>query len=133
MYRGNEFRQIIFGFALSILLVLACAVGSWAADVVTENVKKIQMVVGKSIVLKIDGLAKRVSIASPEVADFVLVSPHEVYVTAKAAGVTNLTIWQDKRSSTTSFPRKRNCEFWRPTIRSHLQAGFPARRINLKY
>jgi pilus assembly protein CpaC len=96
MYRGNEFRQIIFGFALSILLVLACAVGSWAADVVTENVKKIQMVVGKSIVLKIDGLAKRVSIASPEVADFVLVSPHEVYVTAKAAGVTNLTIWQDK-------------------------------------
>jgi pilus assembly protein CpaC len=96
MYRGNEFRQIIFGYALSILLVLACAVGSWAADVVTENVKKIQMVVGKSIVLKIDGLAKRVSIASPEVADFVLVSPHEVYVTAKAAGVTNLTIWQDK-------------------------------------
>jgi pilus assembly protein CpaC len=95
MYRGNRSKIIIFTVSLCILLMFSYTVGSWAADLVAENVKKIQMVVGKSIVLKIDGLAKRVSIANPEVADFVLVSPHEVYVTAKAAGVTNLTIWQD--------------------------------------
>jgi pilus assembly protein CpaC len=84
------------GLALSASLMLACGAGCWAADVVTQNVKKINLVVGKSIVLKIDGLANRVSIANPEVADIVLVSPKEVYVTGKAAGVTNLTIWQDK-------------------------------------
>ena len=96
MYRGNRFRQIIVGLALSISLMLVCGARCWATDVVTQNVKKINLVVGKSAVLKIDGLANRVSIANPEVADIVLVSPKEVYVTGKAAGLTNLTIWQDK-------------------------------------
>ena len=96
MYRGNGSRQILIGLTLSALLLLVWGVRCWAADVVTNNVKKLHLVVGKSIVLRIDGLAKRVSVANPEIADFVLVSPQEVYVTAKAAGVTNLTIWQDK-------------------------------------
>ena len=96
MYRGNRFRQLIIALALSASLVLVCGARCWATDLITQNVKKINLVVGKSIVLKIDGPASRVSIANPEIADIVLVSPKEVYVTGKAAGVTNLTIWQDK-------------------------------------
>jgi pilus assembly protein CpaC len=56
---------------------------------------KIQLVVGKSVVLKTTKAVKRVSIAEPAVADFVLLSPTEVYVTGKAAGTTNLTLWQN--------------------------------------
>jgi len=50
---------------------------------------------GKSVVLKSESPVKRVSVANPEVADFILLSSREIYVTAKAAGSTNLTLWQD--------------------------------------
>ena len=96
MYRGNLSRQMTFTIQMSILFVLVFGARCWAADVVTENSKKLPLVVGKSVVLKIDGLAKRISVANPEIADFVLVSPREVYITGKTAGLTNLTIWQDK-------------------------------------
>jgi pilus assembly protein CpaC len=34
------------------------------------------------------------------VADFVLISPREIYITGKAAGVTNMTLWQNKGNYT---------------------------------
>jgi Flp pilus assembly secretin CpaC len=36
---------------------------------------------------------KRVSIANPEIADTVVISPRQIYLTAKAVGTTNLTLW----------------------------------------
>jgi pilus assembly protein CpaC len=38
-----------------------------------------------------------VSIADPEIADFLLLSAHEIYLKGKGAGVTNLTLWQNKK------------------------------------
>jgi pilus assembly protein CpaC len=40
---------------------------------------------------------KRVSVANPEVADFTLISPQELYVLGKAPGVTTLMLWQDRK------------------------------------
>ncbi|MFO7970825.1 MAG: type II and III secretion system protein family protein [Desulfobacterales bacterium] len=51
---------------------------------------------GKSKVIKQFDPAKRVSIADPEIADFVLISPREIYLTGKQVGTTNLTVWQKK-------------------------------------
>ena len=68
-----------------------------AAVAASVQPRKIQLVVGKSVVLKTTKAVKRVSIAEPAIADFVLLSPTEVYVTAKAAGITNLTLWQNNR------------------------------------
>jgi pilus assembly protein CpaC len=55
----------------------------------------LQLVTGKSVVLKSARPIKRVSIADPEIADLVMLSPKEIYVTGKTAGVTNLTLWQN--------------------------------------
>jgi pilus assembly protein CpaC len=55
----------------------------------------IQLVTGKSVVLKSARPVKRVSIADPEIADLVMLSPQEIYITGKASGVTNLTLWQN--------------------------------------
>jgi pilus assembly protein CpaC len=38
-----------------------------------------------------------VSIAAPEIADFLILSANEIYITGKAAGSTNLTLWQNKK------------------------------------
>jgi len=85
---------------LVILLFVLFPVKSWAADTTiseTQGANKLHMVVGKSILVKTDERVKRVSIAAPEIADFVLLSPNEVYLTGKAAGTTNLTLWQNQK------------------------------------
>ncbi len=38
---------------------------------------------------------KRASLANPEVADTVVLSPTQIYLTGKATGVTNLTLWNE--------------------------------------
>jgi len=61
---------------------------------------RLDLVVGKSIIVKASKPAKRVSIAEPKVADFIPVSPREVFVTGKSAGVTSLTMWENGNVST---------------------------------
>lgn len=55
----------------------------------------IQLVTGKSVVLKSARPVKRVSIADPEIADLIMLSAKEIYITGKTSGVTNLTLWQN--------------------------------------
>jgi pilus assembly protein CpaC len=62
----------------------------------SQEAKRIQVVVGKSIILKAPRLTRRVSVANPNIADFLLVSPYQIYITGKAAGITNLILWEDK-------------------------------------
>ena len=91
-------RPMIAGIILMVLAVL----GAYASDAVASGpmaAKRIELASGKSIVLRTEVAVKRISIANPEIADFNLLSPTEIYLTGKAAGATNLTIWQDGRLS----------------------------------
>ena len=63
----------------------------------TGAYRTLELTIGKSITLKSSGTIDRVSIADPNVADFVSVTPAEIYVTGKAPGKTNLTIWEGGR------------------------------------
>jgi pilus assembly protein CpaC len=60
---------------------------------------RLDLVVGKSIIVKSSKPAKRVSIAEPKVADLIPLSPREVFVTGKSAGVTSLTMWENGKAS----------------------------------
>jgi pilus assembly protein CpaC len=94
---GSKNKWIAGAILVMIIFFMACV--SLAAEWPTAEsppVKKISLKAGKSIILKSYAPAKRISIADPEVADFVLISPNEIYVTAKTAGVTNMTVWQGK-------------------------------------
>lgn len=53
----------------------------------------LSMDIGKSIILRSQAPVERVSAANPEIIDFVIISPHQVYMTAKAAGSTRLSLW----------------------------------------
>jgi pilus assembly protein CpaC len=63
----------------------------------TVEAQRIEIVSGKSVILRSAAPIKRVSVAEPAIADFLLLSAHEIYLKGKAAGVTNLTLWQDKK------------------------------------
>src|SRR5882724_3503273 len=67
----------------------------------TYTPQKLNLVVGKSLVIDTPVAIKRVSLANPDIADTVVISPRQIYLTGKAVGTTNLTLWGgDDRVST---------------------------------
>lgn len=60
-----------------------------------REVQKLELTAGKSRVLDLPVAIKRASLANPEVADTVVLSPTQIYITGKTTGVTNLTLWNE--------------------------------------
>src|ERR671910_473222 len=60
-----------------------------------RDVQKLELTVGKSRVLDLPVAIKRASLANPDVADTVVLSPTQIYLTGKASGVTSLTLWNE--------------------------------------
>jgi pilus assembly protein CpaC len=81
---------------LLLLLALFMAWGEKPLPAAAQEMGKIDVVAGKSVVLKSIERVKRVSIADPAIANFVLTSPKEIYITGRTAGITNMTLWQEK-------------------------------------
>ena len=99
MFPSNGSKMKWAAGVILAMIVLSMASVTWATGSLpaeAQMVKRLSLLVGKSIVLKSEVQVKRISIADPAVADFVLISPNEIYITGKAAGVTNMTLWQDK-------------------------------------
>lgn len=97
-------KRIVYILAIGLLAFLTSLVifsnSSWAAQQYSlkdYKSKRLELVVGKSVILKSPDKVKRISVAAPEVADFKLLSPYEIYITGKAAGITNLTLWHNKK------------------------------------
>src|SRR5512145_1291272 len=60
-----------------------------------RDIQKLELTIGKSKVLDLPVAIKRASLANPDVADTVVLSPTQIYLTGKAIGVTNLTLWNE--------------------------------------
>lgn len=65
------------------------------ASVESREAQRLELTVGKSKVIDTPTVIKRASLASPEIADTVILSPTQIYLTGKAVGVTTLTLWQE--------------------------------------
>jgi pilus assembly protein CpaC len=59
----------------------------------TPEPQQVSLVVGKSTVVDTPVAIKRASLADPQVADAIVLSPRQIYVTGKGYGMTNLTLW----------------------------------------
>jgi pilus assembly protein CpaC len=82
-----------------LLLLSVPAVESRAElELIQESTEpeKIELTVGKSALLRTPDRIKRASIADPGIANFNILSPREIYLTGKAPGATNITLWQGK-------------------------------------
>ena len=80
----------------SLLLLLAGT--AWAEGLTLPAAKanepqKLQIVHGKSVVIDTPVSIKRASLADPEIADTVVLSTRQLYVTGKNIGSTSLTLW----------------------------------------
>lgn len=59
----------------------------------TEIAPPINLVIGKSTILRLPAPAARISVGNPVVADINLINPREAYLLGKEIGSTNLIIW----------------------------------------
>ena len=85
---------------LGLILGIASTTASYAQDpamgtVEQRDIQKLELTSGKSKVLDLPVAIKRASLANPEVADTVVLSPTQLYLTGKTTGVTNLTLWNE--------------------------------------
>ena len=76
---------------LALLLLLGC---NATAQVAPEE-HTLTLLEGKSAVVPLDHRVSRLSVGQPQVADVVLLGPHELYLVGKSAGTTNVLLWQD--------------------------------------
>ena len=81
-----------------ILLLVLLPIAAKATDdhhhlVKMPEPQQVSLVVGKSTVLDMPMVIKRASLADPQVADAIVLSPRQIYVTGKGYGTTNLTLW----------------------------------------
>jgi len=77
--------------ALLLLLLLGCN----ALAQVTPEEHTLTLLEGKSTVVPLDHRISRLSVGQPQVADVVLLGPHDLYLVGKSAGTTNVLLWQD--------------------------------------
>lgn len=85
---------------LVLILGIASTTASYAQDPATgtveqRDIQKLELTSGKSKVLDLPVAIKRASLANPEVADTVVLSPTQLYLTGKTTGITNLTLWNE--------------------------------------
>ncbi|WP_027175849.1 type II and III secretion system protein family protein [Desulfovibrio aminophilus] len=88
-------RRSFFTAALVLALcwTQAAHAGPGFRILATEAPQAVQLVAGKSLILNSDSDIARISLAAPEQAELVLISPRQIYITGKKTGTTNLTLW----------------------------------------
>ncbi|HKY71788.1 MAG TPA: pilus assembly protein N-terminal domain-containing protein [Nitrospira sp.] len=93
---GSRKKYVLAASAILLLgasqLVLANE-GTIRVGTANRDAQQISLVVGKSTVVDVPVQIKRASLADPQIADAIVLSPKQIYVTGKGYGTTNLTLW----------------------------------------
>ena len=93
---GSRKKYVLAASAILLLgapqLVLANE-GAIRVGTANRDAQQISLVVGKSTVVDVPVQIKRASLADPQIADAIVLSPKQIYVTGKGYGTTNLTLW----------------------------------------
>ncbi len=87
---------LIVGFSVGLSSMgLSYAQEAPIGAVEQREIQKLELTAGKSRVLDLPVAIKRASLANPDVADTVVLSPTQIYLTGKTSGVTSLTLWNE--------------------------------------
>lgn len=91
---GNRLAGVLVISGMMLAAVTAMAASDGAHNVAkAPDAQQVSLVVGKSTVVDMPVAIKRASLADPQIADAIVLSPKQIYVTGKGYGSTNLTLW----------------------------------------
>jgi len=92
---GNNIVLLVILALFLFLPIAGMAAGPERVSINTAKADNLNITSGKSVILESDIPIKRFSIASPGIADLIVLTPRQVYITGKALGTTNLSFWGD--------------------------------------
>lgn len=129
--RGQSWLSLPFLPILPILIALLVPVppGPAAAENLTHSAKQsdeaqaLKVVIGKSVIIDVPMAIKRASLANPEIADAIVLSPKQIYIAGKGFGTTNLTLWGKDEQVFTIFDLEVQLDVSR--LREQLRQLFP--------
>ena len=83
---------------MALGMVLMGSTGAWGEGLTTQAVQvnelqSLRLAVGESKIVETGAPFKRASVANPDVADQIVLSPKQIYLAGKVAGTTTLTLW----------------------------------------
>jgi pilus assembly protein CpaC len=91
--RGIGFISIFIIFFFQIFSYECWGQGPPRLTLETTTPQKLNLSVGKSIIIQSPDSVKRVSLVAPEIADVMVLTTQQIYLTGKTPGITNLTLW----------------------------------------
>ena len=98
--QSRQSQQITIGVLSGVLLLLFPLLGQTQQrpriPIETHTPQKLRLVLGESLVVNSPVPLTRLSLATAEIADAVVLSPRQFYLTAKAVGGTHLTLWDER-------------------------------------
>ena len=93
----------VIGCAICLIVLsppFVAAEGLTHQAIQTNVPQTVEVGIGSSIIIESPTPFTRASLANPEIADTLVLSPKQIYLTGKAVGVTTLTVWgKDKKVS----------------------------------
>src|SRR5438034_5824292 len=98
--------HILGAAAVALSLLIPSKIGAETVGfpaIVTDAPQRLNLTMGSSVVIDSRARLKRASLANPDVADAVVISPQQIYVTGKNIGSTTLTLWDDNEKVSTIF------------------------------
>ena len=126
-------RELGLATALIIIMVAPLVaqtprVKRVAAGVMTSVHQQIDLLVGRSTVLTTDRPIRRISVSTPDIADALVTSSHELLIHGKSPGTISLLVWSDTgRISSHDVVVRRDLE----TLKEHLSQLFPGEAITV--
>jgi pilus assembly protein CpaC len=98
--RGTELHRTS-SLGRAVCVTLAVAISGMLQPVAWSqtSAQSLSLVVGKGQVLNFPANVARASITDPKIASVIVISPKEILINGKAAGVTNLLVWDEAEKS----------------------------------
>ena len=105
MFQGLMWKQVLVGITLSFFpaFTLVQAEGLTHQAVVTNDPETLQIGLGASIIIDSPAPFSRASVADPEIADPLILSTKQIYLTGKKIGATTLTLWGKNKQVSNVF------------------------------
>jgi pilus assembly protein CpaC len=94
MYSSGFLRTLWLG-SVALAFVLVLTAPAWPAE---TNLVRIDVTIGKSQVLDLREAFSRVSVTNPNIADVFVITPNQILINGKTAGVTSLVVFYPNRS-----------------------------------
>lgn len=117
------------GLALALACVLGVPAVSVAQQAVPLAAAPLHIIVGKSVVIRLETQLKRVLLSNPAVIDAMAMDRNEVVVEAKAPGTSSLILWDESGSSRMMDV---TVDLDVASLRTAIDQAYPGRSIEVK-